>query len=237
MTDAGAAGAAPRTARERARAEITAEILGSARRQMATSGAASISLRATARDLGMVSSAVYRYFASRDELLTRLIIDAYNSLGDAADAADAERPREDFLGRWMAVCHAIRDWALAHPHEWALIYGAPVPGYAAPQDTVGPGTRTSVTMIRILIEALLAGSLPEADEVPRKVSRSIRGVKAFIPVPVPDGNLIAGLMARTQILGHVTLELDGQFAATIDDPRTFFDHVARTTARQVGFPA
>jgi AcrR family transcriptional regulator len=227
---------APRTARERARAEITAEILASARRQMATSGAASISLRAVARDLGMVSSAVYRYFASRDELLTRLIIEAYNSLGDEVDAAEAAQARDDYLGRWMAVAHAIRNWALAHPHEWALIYGSPVPGYAAPEDTVGPGTRSSTTMLRILVEALLAGVLPPSEEVPRKVSRSMKNLKAFIPVPVPDSYLVVGLMARTQVFGHVTLELDGQFDATIDDPTTFFDHVARTTARQMGLP-
>ena len=84
MTDS-----APRTARERARAEITAEILDAARGYLATDGAPALSLRAIARDLGMASSALYRYFSSRDELLTRLIIDAYDSLGAAAEAAEA----------------------------------------------------------------------------------------------------------------------------------------------------
>ncbi len=81
----------PRTARERARAEITSEILEAGRRHLATDGAAALSLRAIARELGMASSAVYRYVASRDDLLTRLIIDAYNSLGAAAEAADCGR--------------------------------------------------------------------------------------------------------------------------------------------------
>ena len=76
-------GSVPRTARERARAEITAEILDAARGYLATDGAPALSLRAIARDLGMASSAVYRYFKSRDELLTRLIIDAYDALGAA----------------------------------------------------------------------------------------------------------------------------------------------------------
>src|SRR5271166_244645 len=74
---------AARTARERARAEITAEILAAGRRHLATEGAAALSLRAIARELGMASSAVYRYVASRDELLTQLIIGAYDSLGAA----------------------------------------------------------------------------------------------------------------------------------------------------------
>ena len=78
----------PTTARERARAELTTEITDRARAQLATVGAAGLSLRAVARELGMASSAVYRYFPSRDELLTRLIIDGYDALGAAAEAAD-----------------------------------------------------------------------------------------------------------------------------------------------------
>ena len=103
----------PRTARERARAEITREILDAARGYLATDGAPALSLRAIARDLGMASSALYRYFKSRDELLTRLIIDAYDSLGAAAEASEAAIDRADLAGRFTAICHAVRTWALA----------------------------------------------------------------------------------------------------------------------------
>src|SRR2546429_434513 len=82
-------------------------------------------------------SALYRYFASRDELLTALILDAYNAMGEAAERADAGvTDRTDLAGRWFAVARALRAWALERPHEYALIYGSPVPGYAAPADTV-----------------------------------------------------------------------------------------------------
>src|SRR5215831_19686492 len=113
----------PRTARERARAEITREILDAGRRHLATAGASALSLRAIARELGMASSAVYRYVASRDDLLTRLIIDAYDSLGEAAEYAETAVDRSDLLGRWSATCGAVRGWALANPNEYALIYG------------------------------------------------------------------------------------------------------------------
>ncbi len=106
---------APRTARERARAEITAEILDAARGYLATDGAPALSLRAIARDLGMASSALYRYFKNRDELLTSLIIDAYDSLGMAAEARETAVERSDLPGRFTAVCAAVRAWALAHP--------------------------------------------------------------------------------------------------------------------------
>ena len=120
---------ASRTARERVREELTREIAEIARSQLATEGAAGLSLRAVAREMGMVSSAIYRYFPSRDDLLTALIIDGYNAIGLAAEQADAACPPGDYTERWLAICRAVRDWALAHPHEYALVYGSPVPGY------------------------------------------------------------------------------------------------------------
>ena len=141
------------TARERARAELTREIKEEARRQVAAEGAQRLSLRAVARELGMVSSAVYRYFPSRDSLLTALIIDAYDALGAAVESADAGRPRSDLRGRWRAICHSVRDWAVARPHEYALIYGSPVPGYRAPQDTIAPASRAGLMLGHLLTDA------------------------------------------------------------------------------------
>jgi AcrR family transcriptional regulator len=141
------------TARERARAELTREIKEEARRQVAAEGAQRLSLRAVARELGMVSSAVYRYFPSRDSLLTALIIDAYDALGAAVESADAGQPRSDLRGRWRAICHSVRDWAVARPHEYALIYGSPVPGYRAPQDTIAPASRAGLMLGHLLTDA------------------------------------------------------------------------------------
>src|ERR1051325_3278565 len=117
------------TPRQRARAQAIEDIKRIAREQLAQEGSAALSLRAIDRELGIVSSAVYRYVPSRDELLTMLIIDAYNSLGDAVEAAEAAGPREDHGGRWRAIGSASRTWAVARPSEYALIYGSPVPGY------------------------------------------------------------------------------------------------------------
>src|SRR3981189_932442 len=138
---------ASRTARERARAELTREIKDAARRQLAVEGAAGLSLRAVARELGMVSSAVYRYFPSRDDLLTALIIEAFDAVGQAAEMADASRPRQDLEGRGLAVSRAVRRWAGAHPQQYALVYGSPVPGYQAPTDTVDPASRVSLVLL------------------------------------------------------------------------------------------
>ncbi|NYV77970.1 TetR/AcrR family transcriptional regulator, partial [Streptomyces sp. UH6] len=142
--------------RARARREITAAIKDEARRRLEDEGAAKLSLRAVARELGMASSAVYRYFPSRDDLLTALIVDAYDSLGAAAEGAEAEAaaaPGATPLSRWVAVCEAVRRWALAHPHEYALIYGTPVPGYRAPETTVPAASRVGLLLIGVARDA------------------------------------------------------------------------------------
>ena len=134
---------APRTARDRARAELTRDIKDVARALIERDGAAALSLREVSREMGMGASSLYRYFASRDDLLTALIIDAFDQLGAAAEEADAgaRRAGAGHGARWLAAGRAVRAWALAHPHEFALVYGSPVAGYSAPPDTVGPATR------------------------------------------------------------------------------------------------
>ena len=153
---------APRTARERVREEMTAEILAVAREHVAREGAAALSLRSIARDLEMAPSALYRYFDGRDALLSALILTAYESLADEAERAADDAARRGGGGdaeRWLAVPRSLRAWALAHPHEWGLIFGTPVPGYEAPEDTVEPYVRVAAAMVRPLVAAAAAARL------------------------------------------------------------------------------
>ena len=149
----------PETPRARARAAVVEEIKAAARAQLAEVGAAALSVRHVARELGMSSSGMYRYFASRDELLTALIIDAYDALGGAVEQAEAAVDRADLFGRWWAAASAVRTWARAHPQEYGLVYGSPVPGYAAPQDTVGPASRVPLALATILRDAWSARAI------------------------------------------------------------------------------
>ena len=153
-TSASPAGRGPKAGgvRARVRAELTAEIKAAATRQLVTDGAAGLSLRAIARELGMASSAIYRYFASRDELLTALIIDAYNELGELVEAANDRCEPADIGARFRTIAGTIRAWAVAHPHSYALIYGSPVPGYAAPEDTIDPATRIPIALLTLLVD-------------------------------------------------------------------------------------
>ena len=150
------------TTRARRREDVTARILEIGRRHLAQHGAAGLSLRAVTRDLGMVSSAVYRYVANRDELLTLLLVDAYGAQADAVQAAVASAADHRWSERLLAAAHAFRAWAVAEPSRYALLYGSPVPGYAAPPEvTLEPGTRVIGTLMSLVAEGVARGDVPD----------------------------------------------------------------------------
>ena len=225
--------------RARVRAEMIEEIKNAARRQIATEGAG-LSLRAVSRELGMVSSALYRYFASRDDLLTALIIDAYNSLGEASEQADAlVADRTDVLGRWLAVTRSLRAWALGFPHEYALIYGSPVPGYAAPRDTVGPAIRPVLVMSAILSDAQSAGRLadepdPAADALPAALRAEVLKVGELTSANVSAPVMARALVAWTELFGAINFELFGRLDNTIEELGPWYDYQARAMAAFIG---
>jgi AcrR family transcriptional regulator len=213
------------TARERARVQTTEAILAAARAQLAEVGAAALSLRAVAREVGMVSSAVYRYFPSRDELLTALIVEAYDAVGEAAETAHAAVSGSSPRDRWLAVWRGVRAWAQAHPAQYALIYGSPVPGYAAPQDTLPAAGRVAMVLIGIAREA--GGDVDPGDGVAASVLADV--------VPGLDPRLgPAAVTAWTLLFGTVGFELFGQYENVVIDRATYFDHVAGTAATTVG---
>jgi AcrR family transcriptional regulator len=225
------------TARERVRAELITEIKEVARRQLAVAGADRLSLRAVARELGMVSSAIYRYFPSRDDLLTALIIDAYHAMGDAAEAAFDAAP--DPRGQWRAVYRAVRDWARAHAREYALVYGSPVPGYRAPQDTVAPAARVPLLLLEPIRACWSAGTLAPAFEGP-PLSPPLRAQATRLAAEVSPG-LPAAVVARaivawTQLYGMISFELFGHLVGSVDPSDEFFHHATEQMADFIGLP-
>jgi len=220
--------------RARARAEMTAEIKRIARAHLAAEGP-DLSLRAVARDLGVVSSAVYRYFESRDALLTALIIDGYDSLAAAVEQAEATVPRRDLVGRWMATGRAIRSWSLERPHEYALLYGSPVPGYAAPQDTIGPATRPVWVLTAILRDGVEGGVLSASDRLPRPVRTDLERLTADPGFAgIPAGVLARGMTAWALLFGTLSFELFGRLTNGITDYATYFDHQLKAMASYLG---
>lgn len=228
---------APRTAREHARLELTRAITASARRQLAEVGPAALSVRAVARDLGMASSATYRYFRTRDELLTALLIEAYDELGEAVENADAGvEERTELARRWRAACHAVRDWAVTHPHEYALLYGSPVPGYAAPETTVPAASRVPMVLLALTHDAQEAGcalGTPAIDVPPAEVA-ALAGIRTLTDFVIDDERLVRSLMAWATLFGHVSLELFGHMHRGVLDYDAHFAQVVDSLAADLG---
>lgn len=221
--------------RARVRAELTREITDVARRHLAANGASGLSLRAVARELGMASSAVYRYFPSRDDLLTALIVDAYDALGAAAEEADAATPPADLRARWLAVCRAARAWANAHPHEYALVYGSPVPGYAAPETTIGPASRVGEVLCRLVAEGVVD---PTADATGADATLA-PGIAERMGLEAcgPDSSLAArAIFAWTALFGMISFELFGHTHNVVQAHEQFFDDAATRLADLLGLP-
>jgi AcrR family transcriptional regulator len=178
---------------------------------------------------------VYRYFPSRDDLLTRLIIDGYDDLGAAAEAADL--PEAAPMERWLAVCRAVRSWARAHPHEYALLYGSPVPGYAAPKDTVPAASRVGVVLGRILGEAARAGVLPDAagERDTGLVSDDAVAVLGGEHPALDETVRVRALLAWSSLFGTISFELFGHFVGSVEDGDRYFDRAMTDLARLIGF--
>ncbi|WP_426988620.1 TetR/AcrR family transcriptional regulator [Pseudarthrobacter sp. Y6] len=231
-----------RTPRERARAQTIADIVRLGREHLATQGAAALSLRAVARDLGVVSSAVYRYVANRDELLTLLLVDAYSELADAVDTAVNALPEGDFDGRFRALGRAVRTWALREPARYGLLFGSPVPGYQAPAGlTTPPGTRVIYRLIGILDGAYRAGVLTAAARtavVPSALSADLEAIRGELGLAMPDVLQANGALVWTSLFGAVSFEVFGQYGADTFRARDeLFEHHLTVLAGVAGLGA
>jgi AcrR family transcriptional regulator len=228
------------TRRQRQHFATIEEIKAVARDLMAREGTASLNLRAVARQMGMTPSALYRYFPSREAILTELIKEAYDAVGEAVEQALDAAPRDRSASAMLAGVHTFRRWALDHPQEYALIYGTPVPGYEAPADeTFAPAMRTNVALLGELVRAISEGMITLPDT---PLPDSLR--TAFQEVADDDGkaamDLPPGVWAlacqfwvvlfgviNAEVFGHLPHPLQGASAE-------FFDFTMRRAMAVMG---
>ncbi|MEU1550764.1 TetR/AcrR family transcriptional regulator [Nocardia sp. NPDC005745] len=222
--------------RARVRSEMIEEIKAAARKRLAVDGA-NLSLRGVARDMGIVASALYRYFPSRDDLLTALIMEAYQALAAEAEAADTRLPAADLRGRWMAVCSSVRDWAQAHPAEYGLLYGSPVPGYDAPDDTVAPAAAVVFRLVAIAQDgAKKLTPPPLSSALPAPVHADLRRLIEQQPSDLPEDVLDRVFVAWTQLFGLLNFEVFGRLNGIIGARADYFAHHMNVMADLVGLP-
>jgi len=220
--------------RDENRERIEAAILELGRRQLAEVGPAQLSLRAVARELGVSSSAVYRYVESRDDLLTRLIVGAYEDVGRAVEAAVAELGEGggEGLTAWRTACHALRGWARAHPNEWTLVYGSPVPGYVAPESTVAPAGLVA----RVLARIVRAGG--PVDDLRASFSADLVGqldqTAEMMDLPADPARTALLVFAWSQLVGTIGLELSGHYVGSVDPTDDYWQWLVDDLAERLG---
>ncbi|WP_051806983.1 TetR-like C-terminal domain-containing protein [Streptomyces sp. NRRL F-2664] len=210
-----------------------------ARRQLARAGAAGLSLDVVARDGGLAVTAVEAVFPHRDDLLTALVIDAYDASGAAMEQADrtAAQAGAPAGARLLAAARALRQWSFAHPAEFTLIYGSPVPGYHAPQDTVPPASRTPAVLAGILRSALEGGELtPPRRTVPGPPLLRAEALQLFGGAPpAPFSDLVErGIALWSSLIGLLVFQVFSRTHDSVRDEAAYFDYAVAVTAETVG---
>ncbi|MGW5344442.1 WHG domain-containing protein [Streptomyces sp. HUAS TT3] len=216
-----------------------AVVKDAARRLLPELGAAGLSPDAVAGDGGFARTAVEAVFPHRDDLLTALVIDAYDTSGAAMEQADraAADAGASAGARLLAVTRALRAWSFAHPGEFTLIYGSPVPGYHAPPDTVLPASRTPAVLAGIVRAALEAGELTP----PR---RALRGTPLLLPAAVelfggvpeaPFSDVIErGIVLWSNLIGLLVFQVFSRTHDSVKDEAAFFDYAVAVAAESIG---
>ncbi|WP_448333817.1 TetR/AcrR family transcriptional regulator [Streptomyces sp. DSM 41534] len=219
--------------RERYRKQTREEAKAVALAQLSESGTAGISVNAIAKAMGMTGPALYRYFASRDELLTELITDTYRDLAETLARAVADAAPAD---RFRALARALRDWAKRQPDRYLLIYGTPVPGYHAPPET----TEIAAGLMRTIFDACATvGEAVEAGgggggadgsrqqpltELEAELARHLEGTGPWGPGEEPGGEMKGrALRTWTRLHGVISLDVQGQFTGMGFDPSVLFE--------------
>jgi AcrR family transcriptional regulator len=236
-----AAGGAPRSRRERTRAATHAEIVDTARRFLVSDGPAAITLRAIAREMGMTAPALYRYVGSHQELLDVLITALFDELSDELEAA-RDAAGDAVEHRMRAACRAFRRWALANPAELGLLFGSPLPSYAAAEEgpTRRAGGRFGGVFLGLFVEAWDQHRFPVRDDAevdPRLVTELAGWQRRVLGgEPLPMGVLELFLRSWMRLYGAVTMEGFGQLRFAVEDAEPLFELELAELSRLLGFP-
>lgn len=220
-----------RTPRQLAREATLARIRALAMEQLAEGGADTLSLRAIARQLDIVSSAIYRYYASRDDLITALIVESYDDLADTLDAVGLHRRNPRLC--WLDRAHALRSWARAAPHRFALIYGSAIPGYRAPTDTVAPAGR----VLSAFATPLVGAAATTREPIGRALTGQFVAVAATIEVDLDPPTAHWLVRSFAGMIGLLTLELNGHLVGGFEPADALWEHQVADDLAALDWPA
>lgn len=203
--------------RERFRTQVRDEVKQAALEQLAAGGPQALSVNAIAKQLGVSGPALYRYFAGRDDLLTELVIDAYDDLAQAVEAA-LGKAGDDPADRIGEFVHAYRAWAVGQPHRYRLLYSRPLPGYDAHSERI---IAASQRLMTALLDVLPAATPSSAQPAALRDQLERWAVSRGLDADAPLGR--RAIQAWARMHGLVSLEIEGNFGSMGLDPAPFYE--------------
>jgi AcrR family transcriptional regulator len=235
--------AEPLSRRERARADTVREIKATARRVLVDQGVDGLALRAVAREMGMTAPALYRYFASREDLVEHVVADLYLELCEALEAA------RDAVGaggaplQLLEVSRTFRSWAATHHAEFGLLFGSPADSVVALDrhaEEEGPAQQAAhrfgqifgALVAEIYLER--AFPIPADDELAPALREQLRDWCDTLPVPLPLGVMYVFLSCWIRLYGIVAMEIFGHLRFALDDAEPMFEAELRALAAMLG---
>jgi AcrR family transcriptional regulator len=232
------------TRRERVRAATVEEIKATARRLLAEEGPESVTLRAIARDMGMTAPALYRYFASHEDLLRAVIADVYDELADALEAARDAIGEDEPAERLFAMSRAFRSWSVGHRREFGLVFATPIPAAVdAPSPLDKAGSRFGAAFIGAFYQLFRRQPFPvRADEeLPPALRDQLADYRELLcrqidvqVLQLPLGSFETFLSCWVQLYGFVALEVFDHLTFALVDAEPAFEANLRHLASQLG---
>jgi AcrR family transcriptional regulator len=205
--------------RGRYRAQVRQEVKEAALRQLAEAGPGALSISAIGKQLGVSGPALYRYFASRDDLLTELVIDAYHDLANALTAATSQVPSDNPRGRFEALARAYRRWALAEPHRYRLLFGPPLPGYEAHAQRLVEASWAAMNLLLEVLRGFVAGAAEPSGPLASELTAWAQPHDSRVDA----ATALRAVLIWSQLHGIVSLEIAGNFASMSIDADQLFE--------------
>jgi AcrR family transcriptional regulator len=235
-------GSVPMSRRDRVRADTVREIKETARRVLIAQGVDGLALRAVAREMGMTAPALYRYFASREDLVEHVVADLYAELCDELDTArDSARPATPGV-QLMTVSRRFRAWALTHHAEFGLLFGSPAKSVGIGAHGAGEGSagaaarRFGETFGALVAQIYLERGFPIlADEqLDPAYQEQLRSWCDTLPVTLPLGVMHVFLSCWIRLYGTVCMEAFGHLRFAVDDAEPVFEAELRALGEVLG---
>lgn len=224
--------------REANRESTLGDIRREARDLLVAEGPAGVTLRPIARAVGLTAPALYRYYASRQDLLLDLIADLYDELcGSMQRARDAEETG-DLGGRLVAVTRAFRTWAREHPREFELVFATPVGDPGQPRDDrlALCGRRFGRVFLDLMVElwSVRPFPVPADDDLDPRLRTQLAAWADTERLTLPVGALAVYLESWVRIYGMISLEVLGHLGFALADVAPLFDDMLAERIERLG---